>query len=52
MKNSDIKNIKGFLESINVCQRCQLRFLGIKEYTSYISKTSISDVIIDIRKLY
>lgn len=47
MNSIDVKKIKGFLESLNVCPRCVLRFLGIKEYTSFLSRASISDVIIN-----
>lgn len=43
MNTNLIKENKHFLESINVCQRCILRFLGIKEYKSYATKSSISN---------
>lgn len=44
MQNSIKKEIKSYLESVNVCQRCILRFLSYKEYTGYATKSSISEV--------
>ncbi|XP_035217871.1 uncharacterized protein LOC118191175 [Stegodyphus dumicola] len=41
VKTSDFQAIKECLESFNVCNRCILRFFGMKEYTSYITKSSI-----------
>lgn len=40
------KKVKDLLETANVCQRCILRFLGEKEYTSYVSKINVDKVVL------
>ncbi|CAL1296093.1 unnamed protein product [Larinioides sclopetarius] len=51
VKNSLYKGIKEVLESANVCHRCILRFFGVKEYTSYISKADIEKTIEELVNL-
>ncbi|GFR02467.1 tRNA pseudouridine synthase Pus10 [Trichonephila clavata] len=45
LNKSILKQVKEILETANVCNRCILRFFGVKEYTSYISKTDIEKSI-------
>lgn len=45
VNNSINKKVKDLLETANLCQRCILRFLGEKEYTSYVSKTNVDKVV-------
>ncbi|KAG8192038.1 hypothetical protein JTE90_025304 [Oedothorax gibbosus] len=48
VKNIINKDVKVLLENASVCQRCILRFLGEKEYTSYVSKVNTNKAIINL----